>query len=395
MTLITLAKIILFLAGLIILVKIIVFPFHRARRHDLIFLGSSRTRYGINPAAVDRIAGTTSRNVEKSSITPADAYLMLKKIIRNYRPKILVIEISDLGFFCKPDIPAPSAPLPPFMRDVHTIVKKRRSVLRAWSRLFVSAFGRPRCEVRKKTGFKTLKRKLDRDAQIGFRGGKWTKKYINKKQLDYLYRILNLCRAKKIKAVLLSMPVHPSCLLYRKDIQDAHNFFERVAASYGIPYWDLRLLSDNAIRQSDQLFADWAHLSPKGAQVFSKYLGHRLLAHKNGQNAPADHCVDFKNRIQEIKGIAGILLKALPAEPRRAYRVSGTVLRADPDLPAEYRFEAHDERSARIWVRGYSPDPSADFLAPGPGTVKISVYVREPGSQNDYDAMQRISIKVS
>jgi len=87
----------------------------------------------------------------------------------------------------------------------------------------------------------------------------------SKNQIEYLLKIVNLCKEYKVKLILLSTPTY-MCCTNENDFYKLNRFLKKNIGDY-IDYWDYFNYS-----LPDCCYGDIDHLNYKGAGIFSKKL---------------------------------------------------------------------------------------------------------------------------
>lgn len=89
-------------------------------------------------------------------------------------------------------------------------------------------------------------------------------------KINYLRMIVEFCKSRNVKVILLRSPLHP----YYKRINEAEMNYLLCHDFKDIPFWDY---SNYPLRQHE--YGDLEHLNKEGAKVFSKTINVRLKEH--------------------------------------------------------------------------------------------------------------------
>lgn len=94
---------------------------------------------------------------------------------------------------------------------------------------------------------------------------------INEESMDYLKKILELCKKKDIKLILVNAPVSVTLNEALSGKADMHAFYEKLALEYGAYYYTF---NKEELKKSftNAEFKDKLHLNAKGAEIFSNLL---------------------------------------------------------------------------------------------------------------------------
>ena len=91
---------------------------------------------------------------------------------------------------------------------------------------------------------------------------------ISKKALDYLEKILELCRKEGVRVVFVTAPLAPTTLSMIKNYRAIHEFFNDFARRNNVTYIDYNVLEDYKSLFTDQDFKDCDHLNVGGVIKF-------------------------------------------------------------------------------------------------------------------------------
>lgn len=93
--------------------------------------------------------------------------------------------------------------------------------------------------------------------------------------LEYLHKIIELCRENDCNLYVISMPVYPT---YHLDNEAQwHDYFSESLKEFHIPYIDYATYSLTELGLQTEDFADEAHLNYSGAEVMTDHLAQWLM----------------------------------------------------------------------------------------------------------------------
>lgn len=104
----------------------------------------------------------------------------------------------------------------------------------------------------------------------------WDSDDLYPEQVNYLKKIIKLCKSYDCDLIFVSVPVYSSYIQREPHYEEVYNFFSNISKENNIPYYDFNMssLDDIGLVKSD--FKDEVHLNGRGAEKFSNYLGELL-----------------------------------------------------------------------------------------------------------------------
>jgi hypothetical protein len=261
-------------------------------RHDVLFIGSSRTYVHINPRIIDSVCQTDSYNAGLNGGNLFEFQLLLSAYLLHHPPPVYLVLTLDIPSF---DLPRDFFSTTPYIGFTHnrTIASamKKNGFPVAWYSVLPFLQLTAYDDEEKHNALAGLKgdRAIppERFQYKGFLsnnanvlGPKDTLpvpiqyKEISDSSLLYLDHIVDLCRANKIKLILTYAPEYHFKLQERySDRRQVFDTLSAMAVQHQLPYWRHDSL---AICTDPALFANVGHLNQRGADVYSVILG-RLL----------------------------------------------------------------------------------------------------------------------
>lgn len=205
-------------------------------------------------------------------------------------------------------------------------------------------------------------------------------------RVAWVQSIVDVCRAQDVEVIFVSIPFHPSVLVYAGNYQEIHDFFAAFSAQNGVPFYDFNLAKDAWLPHDNAFYLDAQHLNGYGAERFTDLLAQVLLDAAAGEDTSRYFHDTFAQREAEYEGVLGVTL----AGERQDGRVSATARAAAPQgVEAEYAFSITRGKKT-LYQRDYEASPQweveADLSARK--TYRLRVYVREKGSEVEYQAQR-------
>lgn len=263
---------------------------------DIFFLGSSHFLSGIDPAIVDSVSGKNSYNMARVGLNAASAYVLLNEVLTTQSPKVVVLDIFYRTFTA-----TGSGHLYDFgysTLDGNKVAFARENFnFYEQTRLFFPTYVY-------KTHFPALrpllglKAKKDNWEELHFKGYirhnstiseaalvqnefinyTFRPEEITEENLEYLDKIVQLCKERDIQLVWVTTPLPDACLKSMVNRQAIDDYFEGLANRYRIPYINY---NNEGLRQKiafdDRLdYSDDDHVNYLGAEKMSKDLAMRF-----------------------------------------------------------------------------------------------------------------------
>jgi hypothetical protein len=267
--------------------------------HDVLFLGSSRSFFHVNPKVVDSVAGVSSFNggIEGGNILETN--LILKCYLASHQaPKVVVIDLST------PSLNINSAPgfrpifnpnrYYPFLDNPYVF-----EALKPYKHVYMLKYlpfsqiteaddvlkqaavmgymgkesTRPGSQV-----YNGYRQRSNDTLTLPFKKQHTTTNYGIEEQGVALFKeTLEICKNKGIKVVVTFAPV------YNANNQDLNpEFFptvQKICAEYSVPFWSYK---DNLLSRHHKLFFDEIHLNDAGTYIYSLMLGKDITNHLQG-----------------------------------------------------------------------------------------------------------------
>lgn len=130
-------------------------------------------------------------------------------------------------------------------------------------------------------GFKSLKRnKIEEDKKRLFKNPTKSNTKISTYQAEYLLKIYELCKSKKVQLMLLATPIHPVKIKDQHDLITEYQNF----ANEQLP--EAILIDDSNLKLPDAYFADLSHLNEKGAKFYSNFFKKRKITQTQKTTKP-------------------------------------------------------------------------------------------------------------
>ncbi len=117
--------------------------------------------------------------------------------------------------------------------------------------------------------------------------------------LDYIGRIVEFCREEGIRLVFVTAPSFDQYLEEIGPYDLAHQYIEKLAKSYGVPYLDFNLCKDEYLNLGQESYIDVDHLNGRGAQELTTLLAQLDALLEEAQSAEEAYGTD-EDPVQEF-----------------------------------------------------------------------------------------------
>lgn len=241
--------------------------------YDIIFIGSSRTYRGYNPEVFAE-ENISSYNLGSSNQTISNSYALVKDLVNSENTSILVVDLysfalSDISFESSMDLIS-NIPDDLTAFDIQLKEKDVRTTNNFFRRIFskkqvpiineqdavISGF----CKTSKTLDSALINRIDKNDIQN-------SPIHITKYELNYIYKISELCKKRNIELVFVTSPT--SVFFTKKDIQDLNNSILPILNITEDIYLDY---SKKLNLDSKNHFFDEGHMNYQGVEIFNKAL---------------------------------------------------------------------------------------------------------------------------
>jgi hypothetical protein len=265
---------------------------------DYATLGSSRVLHTINVPLLNTLTGKKGINIATSGSSYADNYALLHQYLKNNIVKTLVLNIDE---FCLNSSKHYSYPfkdyqyMPYFFED--TMHEVYRDHLPLWKCFMYNAIPLSRYveynthynvgglvwlnAKDEKSIYDTTSgtqllydlayKKIDRKDTIGIHSKQFI---VDQRDLHYFYKVIALCRVKKIKLILITPPLYTKGLYASENRKAIVSYINKMAEEEQLDYVDFDSLTQI---QNILYFRDLTHTNSAGTNVYTHYLAKRLI----------------------------------------------------------------------------------------------------------------------
>jgi hypothetical protein len=159
----------------------------------------------------------------------------------------------------------------------------------------------------------------------------WTE--IHEDRVEYLDKIVGLCKEKDIKLMLVSAPSTLMQVYNIDSYQMAVDYYEEYAAKNGLIYHNLNYLKDREELLPDTVFMDYNHLNGEGAEALSRVYARILAEDLAGGDTASYFYRDFYELQEKTDRIAAVSASFEPADAEGKYSVQLNSLHGENITP--------------------------------------------------------------
>lgn len=260
---------------------------------DLLFVGSSHCHNGFIPSIFDSITGMCSFNIASSSQSPRTSYHLIKEVLKNHNPQIIVFEIHSYPLSIKDEFENVSFNFD-YMNfsigkyELITSLPLRKQIQLVFPvfryRDYFYQISNPetiKLDLIFDKGYYTIRSKTKCDnsceiinEQIN-RLNKITN--INKCQEIYVQKIIDLCSKNNMELYLVTTPFNVAYFDQYTYSKKFVKIFKQIAKNANVSYYDLNVDAYTYLDSCD--FKDFDHLNYSGAKKVSAYVADVIKRH--------------------------------------------------------------------------------------------------------------------
>lgn len=203
---------------------------------------------------------------------------------------------------------------------------------------------------------------------------------IQKKDVEYLKKISELCKANNCELILLSPPYPTFQVLRIKNYFEFENEIAKIAKDLNIEYYNYNLIKPELFKLKGEYFSDISHFNNNGAEVFSKSLANFLKLRQNGDDMNK-YFYTPKEYYRTVNYIA-LTWFDFTKDNNEITLVAKSIY--GPEVVPEYQYILKDlETNKQYIIREYSKNPTFVFNPSSYKKYKIQVNTRVYGANND------------
>ena len=387
---------------------------------DVVFAGASLSQRDINPYIMDKELDCKTFDYPFDYQMFIGTYYSLKELFDYQKPKLVVVTTEQTNFTTKGEKPIVYLSTAPYMKSFFNEVQYYfassaqdgyyldrlfawrgyhvKSIQDAVKNIYekldpsyinypqpgqVEAFANNKSGYIGKGGLKVDP--SDPKGTINYDNVKssYTNQNINdikEKDVEYLKKISELCKANNCKLILLSPSAPVFQVLRTKNYFDFDNEMAKIAKDLNIEYYNYNLIKPELFNLKGDYFSDREHLNSKGAEAFSKSLATFLKLRQNGD----DMNKYFYTPEEYYASINYVALTwfNFTKDDNKITLVANSFY--GTKVVPEYQYILTDSETGKQHIiRDYDKNPTFVFDSSSYKKYKIRVNARVYGSNND------------
>ncbi|WP_297429465.1 lipolytic protein G-D-S-L family [Clostridium sp.] len=387
---------------------------------DVAFVGASLSERDINPYIMDKELGVKTFDYAFPSQMFTGTYYSLKELFDYQKPKLMVLTAEQVNFTNKGEKPLVYLSTAPYMKSFFNKVQYYFAAsaqdgsyldrLFPWRGYHVDSIqnlvkniygkldpvyinypeaGQVEAFKNNKSGYigkgavkvnpSDSKGTINYDNMKGSHDNRNISD-IQEKNVEYLKKISELCKANNCKLILLIPPAPVFQVLRVKNYFAFDNEIAKISKDLNIEYYDYNLIKPELFKSRENYFSDGEHLNSQGADAFSESLANFLKLRQKGEDmnkyfykpeeySAAENYISI-TWFNFTKGGNKVTLTA--------DSIHGT------KVTPEYQFVLTDlETGKEQIIRDYDKNPTFVFDSTAHKKYKIRVNARVAGSNNN------------
>lgn len=382
---------------------------------DMVFLGDSRMACGISPGAVEEALGEEFcvLNAATGSQQIWGSYYYLKDLLNQYELKCVVMGVDQWAFTRQEKSVQKDLIVLDRIKNLRIKWEYVRDVFEpeeypyllksyAYRGEFSNIWANLKKKLNREYLFGTIQNASKKDLNRGhtsngtgmgedrvgiielspFNDGE-----LDPQALEYLDKVVDLCRERGVSLYLVSMPVTTPTVYATETYDNFYDFFKKYANKNKISFWDMNLLRDRKEVIPDGMMFDMEHIgSPQEVQV-SRKIGELLKEDMESGNPKEAFFASVAEWKESLNGIVGCDFSTESLEGGTGRRITAKSLQADGVVP-EYEFWISSDGKDGEWIllQNYSGEDSC--IVPGKYFEKdvwMKVCCRKKGSRVPYE----------
>ncbi|MEX2445508.1 MAG: SGNH/GDSL hydrolase family protein [Alkalispirochaeta sp.] len=281
---------------------------HDARRPvELAILGSSQAQHAYNPLKIEEQTGLYGYNLGSAGQKPDSTYFLLRDFLATELPEVIVLDMywrtleGELDFsqlarnyekisdsdvrrdFFRDGFPLSAKiihtlPILKYRQDFYWFLESslNRLLDRADEDADISDPPAPNTPTEKSTDFRGYRHTTDTISERHISEENKFRNYrfsgFNRRQVEYLRRIVELARQRNIDIVVVSAPILPQSLDLVADYDEIAHRLDTLFRSLDVPYIDLNREPRLTTQLDASHFSDENHLNAAGATLVSEWI---------------------------------------------------------------------------------------------------------------------------
>ena len=433
------AAVVLLFMGIVWALNYLVFPakaytriqFHdlyttygkKGKNIDLLFLGTSHAYRSFDPAIFDEALGVDSYNFGTSMQTISTSYYILKEVLKTNHPQQVVFELTYSCFNEKEHLPLKSVIVSQYMRpsvnkldyllheyefedifyglipaycfrenmEPETLAENLKNKSTAAFKNYHPSITKSETEWMESKGFVYT----DKELSIYHMGKRkpeaWDESQLSSKYLDYLDRIIALCKEENVELIFVTAPSPEATLLELGNYDAVCRYLDALAEKNNITYYNFNLVLPEIMKLTNFDFYDSHHVNGEGGRKVSTVLAEILDESRRGEyEAERYFFSSWEEKKQSIDYITHTFYNVEVTADH--YILTARAFSGQENAEYEYSYWVYNslKESENELLRDWSTDPTfslpKDFRK---DSYRIRVAARLVGSEQSLATTQR------
>jgi hypothetical protein len=242
---------------------------------ELLVFGSSRANHHYDPTIFEKELNLSYYNVGRDGSFILYHYAVLEGVLKRYKPKMILLDISEKEFVKDKVSYDRLACLLPYYKnhsEIQPIIELRgkyekykllSSIYPYNSALFTIAIGNTEFNKKRKQDVKGYVALFDQ-WKLPIETINNNKEELDSVKVNYYKKFILKCRTAGVKLNIIHSPRYYKLVSTDTSIEEAKS----IAVTNHIPFYDLS--NDTVYLNNPDLFSDTYHLNNKGAKIFSE-----------------------------------------------------------------------------------------------------------------------------
>jgi len=386
---------------------------------DVVFAGASFSQRDIDPYIMDKELGCNTFDYAFAQQLYTGTYYSLKELFNYHKPKLIVLTTDPTNYTTKEEKSLVYISVAPYMKSFFNKIQyyfgsaqdgSYLDRLFAWRGYHVNSIqdavnniygkldpsyttypepGQVVSLATKRSGYigkGALKvDPNDSNGTLNYDNLKWSHEiiYINEiqeKNVEYLKRISELCKANNCELILLNPPSPAFQVLKIKNYFEFDNEMAKIAKNLNIEYYNYNLIKPQLFKIKGDYFCDTLHFNSNGEEAFSKSLAAFLKLRQNGDDM-SKYFYTQGEYYASINYVSSTWFNWTKSDNK--ITLVADSLQGSNVVP-EYQFVLTDsETGQQHIIRDYDKNPTFVFDAASYKKYKIKVNAKVTGADNN------------
>ena len=381
--------------------RIMMHNFYEEEDIDCLYLGSSHVFYGMNPEIMDELNDKNNFNLATSRQRMIGSYYMLLEALRHHEIETVYLEMFYAILLAENDEVAASWWCSDYMKNsavrwnfVVDAVQQEQYLetflpfVRYRGQLFDEEYIREQLEQKMTKEYREFSYSVEcgggttveympggyyysdivlKESELTTRERiKFGDQQISEESLEYLEKIIQLCKEENIEIVLYSTPMYELKLLGLENYDRYIEQVNMIAEKYGIKYYDFNLVKGEHLSIQDRkYFHDLHHLNVDGAELFTRFF-YEVMQRTPEENEEYFYSSYIEKMVGEEGKVYGLLYEKAEDTQFEKWKIASNWSEG-----MEYRIINSPSNGETTMVQDFSTEPYILIPIDGDGIYTI------------------------